>query len=168
MCSFCNRGSSSSAAFQQHHPPDPWKWSLFGRQDCASRTTEAQTWSSRPSYRRRTAKCGEPFGWAGNLCALTNVSNESLKQGLLHHHHHPVVSVKLVWVSFTSSRPTPLAVPDGQAGAPEETLTQQQARMSASSATRELDELMASLSDFKVQSNVSRVQWYGSTCDWCY
>lgn len=29
--------------------------------------------------------------------------------------------------------------------------------MSASSATRELDELMASLSDFKVQSNVSRV-----------
>lgn len=28
--------------------------------------------------------------------------------------------------------------------------------MSASSATRELDELMASLSDFKVQSNVSR------------
>lgn len=32
---------------------------------------------------------------------------------------------------------------------------QQQARISASSATRELDELMASLSDFKVQSNVS-------------
>lgn len=37
----------------------------------------------------------------------------------------------------------------------EETPAQQQARMSASSATRELDELMASLSDFKVQSNVS-------------
>lgn len=37
----------------------------------------------------------------------------------------------------------------------EETPTQQQARISASSATRELDELMASLSDFKVQSNVS-------------
>lgn len=36
-----------------------------------------------------------------------------------------------------------------------ETPAQQQARMSASSATRELDELMASLSDFKVQSNVS-------------
>ncbi|XP_057210575.1 paxillin a isoform X2 [Triplophysa rosa] len=31
---------------------------------------------------------------------------------------------------------------------------QQQARISASSATRELDELMASLSDFKVQSNI--------------
>ncbi|XP_063066901.1 paxillin a isoform X2 [Engraulis encrasicolus] len=35
----------------------------------------------------------------------------------------------------------------------EETPSQQQARISASSATRELDELMASLSDFKVQSN---------------
>ncbi|XP_051526956.1 paxillin a isoform X2 [Myxocyprinus asiaticus] len=36
----------------------------------------------------------------------------------------------------------------------EETPAQQQARISASSATRELDELMASLSDFKVQSNI--------------
>ncbi|XP_034781167.2 paxillin-like isoform X3 [Acipenser ruthenus] len=35
-----------------------------------------------------------------------------------------------------------------------DTPTQQQARISASSATRELDELMASLSDFKVQSNI--------------
>ncbi|XP_046881757.1 paxillin-like isoform X1 [Hypomesus transpacificus] len=35
-----------------------------------------------------------------------------------------------------------------------ETSGQHQARMSASSATRELDELMASLSDFKVQSNI--------------
>uniref|UniRef100_A0A8C1CSH9 Paxillin n=3 Tax=Cyprinus carpio TaxID=7962 RepID=A0A8C1CSH9_CYPCA len=39
----------------------------------------------------------------------------------------------------------------------EETPTQHQARISASSATRELDELMASLSDFKVQSNSSSV-----------
>ncbi|CAL8337908.1 unnamed protein product [Lota lota] len=45
--------------------------------------------------------------------------------------------------------PTPLAVSQQ-----EETAAQQQARMSASSATRELDELMASLSDFKVQSNI--------------
>lgn len=44
-------------------------------------------------------------------------------------------------------------VSDGQ----EETPSQQQARISASSATRELDELMASLSDFKVQSNVSQI-----------
>ncbi|XDV21483.1 hypothetical protein PO909_026576 [Leuciscus waleckii] len=36
----------------------------------------------------------------------------------------------------------------------EDNPTQQQARISASSATRELDELMASLSDFKVQSNI--------------
>ncbi|XP_056886336.1 mucin-2-like isoform X2 [Takifugu flavidus] len=55
--------------------------------------------------------------------------------------------------SVPSPIPPPLAVLDGQADAPEETSTQQQARMSASSATRELDELMASLSDFKVQSN---------------
>ncbi|XP_035857689.1 proteoglycan 4-like isoform X2 [Sander lucioperca] len=49
--------------------------------------------------------------------------------------------------------PTPLIVSDGQTDGQEETPAQQQARMSASSATRELDELMASLSDFKVQSN---------------
>lgn len=53
--------------------------------------------------------------------------------------------------------PTPLVVSDEQTDG-QETLSQQQARMSASSATRELDELMASLSDFKVQSNVSMVQ----------
>ncbi|XP_034440759.1 proline-rich protein 36-like isoform X1 [Hippoglossus hippoglossus] len=51
--------------------------------------------------------------------------------------------------SVPSPIPTPLVLSDGQ----EETPAQQQARMSASSATRELDELMASLSDFKVQSN---------------
>ncbi|XP_041836510.1 paxillin-like [Melanotaenia boesemani] len=50
--------------------------------------------------------------------------------------------------------PTLLVVSDEQTDAQEETLSQQQARMSASSATRELDELMASLSDFKVQSNI--------------
>ncbi|XP_054640613.1 paxillin-like isoform X2 [Dunckerocampus dactyliophorus] len=50
--------------------------------------------------------------------------------------------------------PTPLVVSDGQIDGQEEMPAQQQARMSASSATRELDELMASLSDFKVQSNI--------------
>ncbi|XP_068450042.1 uncharacterized protein [Clinocottus analis] len=49
--------------------------------------------------------------------------------------------------------PTPLVVSDEHTDGQEETPAQQQARMSASSATRELDELMASLSDFKVQSN---------------
>lgn len=57
--------------------------------------------------------------------------------------------------------PASLVVSDEQADAQEETLSQQQARMSASSATRELDELMASLSDFKVQSNVSMVEKRG-------
>ncbi|KAI3370312.1 hypothetical protein L3Q82_025083 [Scortum barcoo] len=55
--------------------------------------------------------------------------------------------------SVPSPIPTPLVVSDGQTDGQEETPAQQQARMSASSATRELDELMASLSDFKVQSN---------------
>ncbi|XP_029006048.1 mucin-2-like isoform X2 [Betta splendens] len=52
--------------------------------------------------------------------------------------------------SVPTPNPTPLVVTDEQT---EETPAQQQVRMSASSATRELDELMASLSDFKVQSN---------------
>ncbi|XP_029631626.1 flocculation protein FLO11 isoform X1 [Salmo trutta] len=52
--------------------------------------------------------------------------------------------------SVPSPIPTPLAeFTEGE----EETPSQLQARISASSATRELDELMASLSDFKVQSN---------------
>lgn len=51
--------------------------------------------------------------------------------------------------------PTTLVVSDEHGNTQAETLLDQQARMSASSATRELDELMASLSDFKVQSNVS-------------
>ncbi|XP_068171365.1 paxillin-like isoform X3 [Antennarius striatus] len=56
--------------------------------------------------------------------------------------------------SVPSATPTPLVAPDEQTLGQEETPAQQQARMSASSATRELDELMASLSDFKVQSNI--------------
>ncbi|XP_017558313.2 proline-rich protein 12 isoform X1 [Pygocentrus nattereri] len=55
-----------------------------------------------------------------------------------------------------SSIPTPTPTPsclqaEGRLDAPSE----QQGRMSATSATRELDELMACLSDFKVQSNPS-------------
>ncbi|XP_017278332.1 paxillin a isoform X1 [Kryptolebias marmoratus] len=56
-------------------------------------------------------------------------------------------------VPTPSPIPTALVVSDVHGDTQEETLPQQQARMSASSATRELDELMASLSDFKVQSN---------------
>nr|XP_020448252.1 paxillin-like [Monopterus albus] len=56
--------------------------------------------------------------------------------------------------SVPLTNPTPLVVTEGHTDGREETPAQQQARMSASSATRELDELMASLSDFKVQSNI--------------
>ncbi|XP_069373235.1 uncharacterized protein [Paralichthys olivaceus] len=55
--------------------------------------------------------------------------------------------------SVPSPIPKPLVLSDEQTEGQEETPAQQHARMSASSATRELDELMASLSDFKVQSN---------------
>ncbi|XP_045078971.1 paxillin-like isoform X1 [Coregonus clupeaformis] len=54
--------------------------------------------------------------------------------------------------SVPSPTPTALVVEELTEGE-EETPSQLQARISASSATRELDELMASLSDFKVQSN---------------
>lgn len=44
-----------------------------------------------------------------------------------------------------------ITVNQGEMGSPQRvTASQQQTRISASSATRELDELMASLSDFKV------------------
>lgn len=50
--------------------------------------------------------------------------------------------------------PAPLVVSEVHTDGQGDTSAQQQSRMSASSATRELDELMASLSDFKVQSNI--------------
>uniref|UniRef100_A0A8C8DKQ8 Paxillin a n=1 Tax=Oryzias sinensis TaxID=183150 RepID=A0A8C8DKQ8_9TELE len=65
-------------------------------------------------------------------------------------------SVESLLDELESSVPMPvppaLSVSD-ETNAQDDTLGHQQARMSASSATRELDELMASLSDFKVQSN---------------
>uniref|UniRef100_A0A8C7XHF3 Paxillin a n=1 Tax=Oryzias sinensis TaxID=183150 RepID=A0A8C7XHF3_9TELE len=66
-------------------------------------------------------------------------------------------SVESLLDELESSVPMPvppaLSVSD-ETNAQDDTLGHQQARMSASSATRELDELMASLSDFKVQSNI--------------
>uniref|UniRef100_A0A8C8G996 LIM zinc-binding domain-containing protein n=1 Tax=Oncorhynchus tshawytscha TaxID=74940 RepID=A0A8C8G996_ONCTS len=64
-------------------------------------------------------------------------------------------SVESLLDELESSVPSPIPIPlveftEGE----EETPSQLQARISASSATRELDELMASLSDFKVQSNI--------------
>ncbi|CAB1315226.1 unnamed protein product [Coregonus sp. 'balchen'] len=58
-------------------------------------------------------------------------------------------SAKSLLDKLESSVPSPIPTPLVE----EETPSQLQARISASSATRELDELMASLSDFKVQSN---------------
>ncbi|XP_035291997.1 LIM domain-binding protein 3 isoform X2 [Anguilla anguilla] len=54
--------------------------------------------------------------------------------------------------SVPSPTPAPSAVQNELADEQLETASQQQARISASSATRELDELMASLSDFKPSS----------------
>uniref|UniRef100_A0A9J8C051 Paxillin a n=1 Tax=Cyprinus carpio carpio TaxID=630221 RepID=A0A9J8C051_CYPCA len=68
-------------------------------------------------------------------------------------------SVESLLNELESSVPAPAPAPSVPVvpelrEAQEETPAQQQARISASSATRELDELMASLSDFKVQSNI--------------
>ncbi|KAJ8379492.1 hypothetical protein SKAU_G00002700 [Synaphobranchus kaupii] len=54
--------------------------------------------------------------------------------------------------SVPSPTPTPSAVQNELSDEQLETASQQQARISASSATRELDELMASLSDFKIMA----------------
>ncbi|XP_067295714.1 paxillin a isoform X1 [Pseudorasbora parva] len=68
-------------------------------------------------------------------------------------------SVESLLTELESSVPAPAPAPSVPM-VPEvrqvqdETPNQQQARISASSATRELDELMASLSDFKVQNNI--------------
>ncbi|KAJ3602743.1 hypothetical protein NHX12_030491, partial [Muraenolepis orangiensis] len=67
-------------------------------------------------------------------------------------------SVESLLDDLESSVPSPIPAPlalyeELTDGVQEETPAQHQARMSASSATRELDELMESLYDFKVQSN---------------
>ncbi|XP_036384846.1 paxillin-like [Megalops cyprinoides] len=54
--------------------------------------------------------------------------------------------------SVPNPTPAPSVIPGELTDGQEETPSQQQARISASSATRELDELMASLSDFKIMS----------------
>ncbi|XP_010879643.1 paxillin isoform X1 [Esox lucius] len=65
-------------------------------------------------------------------------------------------SVKSLLDDLEGSVPNPTPAPTvvQKSKEEEETASQLQARISASSATRELDELMASLSDFKVQSNI--------------
>uniref|UniRef100_H0XSE6 Paxillin n=1 Tax=Otolemur garnettii TaxID=30611 RepID=H0XSE6_OTOGA len=63
-------------------------------------------------------------------------------------------SVESLLDELESSVPSPvpaITVNQGEMSSPQRVSSQQQTRISASSATRELDELMASLSDFKIQ-----------------
>ncbi|XP_066871479.1 paxillin isoform X27 [Kogia breviceps] len=75
-------------------------------------------------------------------------------------------SVESLLDELESSVPSPvpaITVNQGEMSSPQRvTSSQQQTRISASSATRELDELMASLSDFKIQGLEQRVD--GELC----
>uniref|UniRef100_A0A8C8YL86 Paxillin n=1 Tax=Prolemur simus TaxID=1328070 RepID=A0A8C8YL86_PROSS len=74
-------------------------------------------------------------------------------------------SVESLLDELESSVPSPvpaITVNQGEMGSPQRVSSQQQTRISASSATRELDELMASLSDFKIQGLEQRVE--GELC----
>ncbi|KAM7034241.1 paxillin isoform 3-T3 [Acridotheres tristis] len=70
-------------------------------------------------------------------------------------------SVESLLDELESSVPSPvpaITVSQGEVSSPQRvTASQQQTRISASSATRELDELMASLSDFKTSSTMSLI-----------
>ncbi|NXM53997.1 PAXI protein, partial [Illadopsis cleaveri] len=78
-------------------------------------------------------------------------------------------SVESLLDELESSVPSPvpaITVSQGEVSSPQRvTASQQQTRISASSATRELDELMASLSDFKVPSSLPVK---GSACWWFF
>uniref|UniRef100_A0A8C5VG89 Paxillin n=1 Tax=Microcebus murinus TaxID=30608 RepID=A0A8C5VG89_MICMU len=74
-------------------------------------------------------------------------------------------SVESLLDELESSVPSPvpaITVNQGEMGSPQRVSSQQQTRISASSATRELDELMASLSDFKIQGLEQRAE--GELC----
>ncbi|XP_050174067.1 paxillin isoform X1 [Myiozetetes cayanensis] len=69
-------------------------------------------------------------------------------------------SVESLLDELESSVPSPvpaITVSQGEVSSPQRVTSQQQTRISASSATRELDELMASLSDFKTSSTMSLI-----------
>ncbi|XP_053558031.1 paxillin isoform X2 [Bombina bombina] len=76
-------------------------------------------------------------------------------------------SVESLLDELESSVPSPvpsITVPQGEISTPQRvTSNQQQTRISASSATRELDELMASLSDFKTCHTFSELSYEPST-----
>ncbi|KTG06703.1 hypothetical protein cypCar_00010321 [Cyprinus carpio] len=64
--------------------------------------------------------------------------------------------------SVPSPTPSPCALTSELTDGQVDTASEQQGRISATSATRELDELMACLSDFKVQSNPSSLGFLNS------
>ncbi|KFQ46536.1 Paxillin, partial [Nestor notabilis] len=72
-------------------------------------------------------------------------------------------SVESLLDELESSVPSPvpaITVSQGEVSSPQRVTSQQQTRISASSATRELDELMASLSDFKVPYHENFRPWF--------
>ncbi|KFQ02580.1 Paxillin, partial [Haliaeetus albicilla] len=82
-------------------------------------------------------------------------------------------SVESLLDELESSVPSPvpaITVSQGEVSSPQRvTASQQQTRISASSATRELDELMASLSDFKINILVTTsLPVAGSACWWFF
>ncbi|NXU22033.1 PAXI protein, partial [Thalassarche chlororhynchos] len=82
-------------------------------------------------------------------------------------------SVESLLDELESSVPSPvpaITVSQGEVSSPQRvTASQQQTRISASSATRELDELMASLSDFKINIVVTTsLPVAGSACWWFF
>ncbi|NWH53890.1 PAXI protein, partial [Fregata magnificens] len=82
-------------------------------------------------------------------------------------------SVESLLDELESSVPSPvpaITVSQGEVSSPQRvTASQQQSRISASSATRELDELMASLSDFKINIVVTTsLPVAGSACWWFF
>ncbi|NWS42153.1 PAXI protein, partial [Probosciger aterrimus] len=81
-------------------------------------------------------------------------------------------SVESLLDELESSVPSPvpaITVSQGEVSSPQRVTSQQQTRISASSATRELDELMASLSDFKLNVLVTTsLPVAGSACGWFF
>ncbi|NXK78956.1 PAXI protein, partial [Amazona guildingii] len=81
-------------------------------------------------------------------------------------------SVESLLDELESSVPSPvpaITVSQGEVSSPQRVTSQQQTRISASSATRELDELMASLSDFKINMLVTAsLPVAGSACGWFF
>ncbi|XP_042297411.1 paxillin isoform X2 [Sceloporus undulatus] len=106
---------------------------------------------------------GSHYGTLENTTSLntqpTAPAKEKPKRNGGHGIEDVCPSVESLLDELESSVPSPvpaITVNQGEMSSPQRvTSSQQQTRISASSATRELDELMASLSDFKTSSTIS-------------